>query len=98
MWYTGEEMGQCVDQCVIYHQGVCMDQDEPGAPGDSPEQALEQGTGSTSRLIWNPFLGVYLAQSPVRMRRRELTSAVSVLRRPDQRSCRAGTAGVDTPE
>jgi len=51
-----------------------MDQDEPGAPGDSPEQALAQGTGSTSRLIWNPFLGVYLAQSPARMRRRELTS------------------------
>jgi len=51
-----------------------MDQDEPDAPGDSPEQALEQGTGSTSRLIWNPFLGVYLAQSPARMRRRELTS------------------------
>jgi UDPglucose--hexose-1-phosphate uridylyltransferase len=50
-----------------------MDQDEPGAPGDSPEQALEQGTGSTTRLVWNPFLGVYLAQSPARMWRRELT-------------------------
>jgi len=51
-----------------------MDQDEPGAPDDSPEPALEQSATSTSRLVWNPFLGVYLAQSPVRMRRRELTS------------------------
>jgi UDPglucose--hexose-1-phosphate uridylyltransferase len=51
-----------------------MDQDEPIAPGDLPGQALEQSTGSTSRLVWNPFLGVYLAHSPARMQRRELTS------------------------
>jgi UDPglucose--hexose-1-phosphate uridylyltransferase len=51
-----------------------MDQDKPGAPGDSPEPALKQDTGSTSRLVWNPFLGAYLAQSPARMQRRELTS------------------------
>ena len=51
-----------------------MDQDEPIAPGNLSEQALKQDTGSTSRLIWNPFLGVYLAQSPARMRRRELTN------------------------
>ena len=51
-----------------------MDQAASGAPGDSPASALEQGAGSTSRLIWNPYLGVYLAQSPARMRRRELTS------------------------
>jgi UDPglucose--hexose-1-phosphate uridylyltransferase len=50
-----------------------MDQAESGAPGESLESALELNTGSTSRLIWNPFLGVYLAQSPTRMRRRELT-------------------------
>jgi UDPglucose--hexose-1-phosphate uridylyltransferase len=51
-----------------------MDQDEPGAPGDSPKSALEQNTGLTTRLAWNPFQGVFLAQSPARMRRRELTS------------------------
>src|SRR5262245_22160144 len=58
----------------IRYQGLCMDQDVPGAPDDSPEPVLEQTTGSTSRLAWNPFLGVYLAQAPARMRRRELTS------------------------
>jgi UDPglucose--hexose-1-phosphate uridylyltransferase len=51
-----------------------MHQAESGAPDDSLEPAVEQHTGSTSRLIWNPFLGAYLAQSPARMRRRELTS------------------------
>ncbi len=51
-----------------------MDQAEPDAPGDSTAPEMEQGTGSTSRLIWNPFLGMYLAQSPARMQRRELTS------------------------
>jgi UDPglucose--hexose-1-phosphate uridylyltransferase len=35
---------------------------------------MRQDAGSTTRLVWNPFLGVYLAQSPARMRRRELTS------------------------
>jgi UDPglucose--hexose-1-phosphate uridylyltransferase len=51
-----------------------MDQDKLGALGDSSEPALKQDTGSTSRLVWNPFLGVCLAQSPARMRRRELTN------------------------
>jgi UDPglucose--hexose-1-phosphate uridylyltransferase len=51
-----------------------MDQDASGAPSDSPEPTPEQNTGSTARLVWNPFLGVYLAQSPMRMQRRELTS------------------------
>jgi UDPglucose--hexose-1-phosphate uridylyltransferase len=51
-----------------------MDQAEGGAPGVSPDSALEQSADATARLVWNPFLGVYLAQSPARMRRRELTS------------------------
>jgi UDPglucose--hexose-1-phosphate uridylyltransferase len=51
-----------------------MDQDERRAPGVSRDPALEQSAASTARLVWNPYLGVYLAQSPARMRRRELTS------------------------
>jgi UDPglucose--hexose-1-phosphate uridylyltransferase len=51
-----------------------MDQDESGARGVSPDSALEQSADATTRLVWNPFLDVYLAQSPARMRRRELTS------------------------
>src|SRR5262249_48376079 len=57
----------------ICHRGHCMGHDEPGAPDDSPESVLDQSISLTSRLVWNPFLGVYLAQSPARMRRRELT-------------------------
>lgn len=48
-----------------------MDQNESGAPTDPGASALD--AGSTTRLVWNPFLGLYLAQSPARMSRRELT-------------------------
>ena len=52
-----------------------MDRAEMSAMSESGEPAKEQDTGSTARLIWNPYLSMYLAQSPARMRRRELTSA-----------------------
>jgi UDPglucose--hexose-1-phosphate uridylyltransferase len=51
-----------------------MDKAETGAPEDTSEPEMNQDASSTARLVWNPFLGVYLAQSPARMRRRELTS------------------------
>src|SRR5262245_39870326 len=49
-----------------------MDQAEPGAHG-APE-AAEVQAGATTRLVWEPLLWQYLAQSPARMRRRELTT------------------------
>src|SRR5262249_53856668 len=55
------------------HCGAYMDRVEMGAVGGSGEPAKEQDTGSTARLVWNPYLSMYLAQSPARMRRRELT-------------------------
>ena len=51
-----------------------MDKADLDTQDGSTEPAMKQDAGSTTRLVWNPFLGVYLAQSPARMRRRELTS------------------------
>jgi UDPglucose--hexose-1-phosphate uridylyltransferase len=51
-----------------------MDQGKLGAEeNDSTRPDGEQDAGSAPRLVWNPFLSAYLAQSPARMRRRELT-------------------------
>jgi UDPglucose--hexose-1-phosphate uridylyltransferase len=43
----------------------------PGGAGEGDGAPAEQ----TNRLVWNPFLGVYLAQAPGRMQRRELTTS-----------------------
>jgi UDPglucose--hexose-1-phosphate uridylyltransferase len=48
-----------------------MDQPGMGERDDSPEPRMERDTGAPSRLVWNPFLDRYLAQSPARMARHE---------------------------
>jgi UDPglucose--hexose-1-phosphate uridylyltransferase len=50
-----------------------MDQLGMDEQDDSSEPPMESDTSSTARLVWNPFLDRYLAQSPARMERRELT-------------------------
>jgi UDPglucose--hexose-1-phosphate uridylyltransferase len=50
-----------------------MDQAEDSLPDDRAGSPTELASGSAARLVWNPFLDLYLAQSPARMRRRELT-------------------------
>ena len=42
---------------------------------DGNETRTKMAPNAEPRLIWDPFLGEYLAQAPARMRRRELTSA-----------------------
>ncbi len=52
-----------------------MDTSEPSTHENDPgEERIVPDAKSPTRLVWNPFLSLYLAQSPVRMRRRELTS------------------------
>src|SRR5579859_2959984 len=44
------------------------DEREPPSPGAAAARAV-------ARLVWDPFLAEYVAQSPGRMSRRELTDA-----------------------
>jgi UDPglucose--hexose-1-phosphate uridylyltransferase len=49
-----------------------MDHENPDASGSDPiGPQMELDARSTTRLVWDPFLCVYLAQSPARMGRRE---------------------------
>src|SRR5436305_13933792 len=78
MWYTSlvgapitASLSRPARRRPIPQRGHYMDESESGASIDPGASALD--AGSTTRLVWNPFLGLYLAQSPARMSRRELT-------------------------